>query len=507
MGFGAFEQSPYYLIQDFRVVKTTERQLLPKFRVVNVSSFLTLHSHQKSSRRRVPMSRKLFGRWQTHLRLERLEARDVPTFLAPARYTLGSEGADTVVGDFNGDANKDVAIALEADTVAVLLGNEQGNLGTQAYYAVEPGGQELVTADLNADGKLDLAVATYESVSVLLGTGNGTFQSQLNFSHGGISGDAIAVGDVNGDDRLDLAVASVNGFTGPDAVRILLGNGDGTFQPPIVHSVGYGGAWGVAVGDLDGDGLGDVTVDGYWGSDLHVFYGNGSYTLHHLVSPVGHTQVDVDGDGDLDIVSGKQSSQIGVMLNRGDGVLLPPTYYMAAYGWAFNPETGDLNKDGKLDVVTASSEYGTVSWVLGNGDGTFKTKETTTYADTGATHTAVADLTNDGFYDLVVATETGVSVLINDKKWAKGPRKPQGPLTDNPTGPPAPPVVPIPPPPHLRREFEVQLFSPSDGIECLTHSAETRWRVLSPARHFSAWSFSLIDEPTMGVVAESWISM
>src|SRR6476660_8468953 len=110
--------------------------------------------------------------------------------------------------------------------------------------------REVVTADFNNDGRLDLVTCNTgsSSVSVLLGNGNGTFQSPKTTAAGD-NPVSIAVGDFNGDGKLDLTAA--NGGSG--AVSVMLGNGDGTFQSP--NSIGIGGdAASVAVGDFNGDG-------------------------------------------------------------------------------------------------------------------------------------------------------------------------------------------------------------------------------------------------------------
>ena len=93
----------------------------------------------------------------------------------------------------------------------------------------------LVAGDFNGDGRTDLAVANSGSndVSVLLGNGDGTFQPQVTYAVG--SGpDALVAGDFNGDGRTDLAVAN----SGSNDVSVLLGNGDGTFQTQVTYAVG-----------------------------------------------------------------------------------------------------------------------------------------------------------------------------------------------------------------------------------------------------------------------------
>src|SRR2546427_732465 len=123
-------------------------------------------------------------------------------------------------------------------------------------FAVGTNPKSVAVSDFNGDGRLDLAVTTYYSnaVSVLLGNGDGTFQPARSFGAGS-SPVYVAVGDVNGDGRPDLAVANASGNT----VSVLLGNGDGTFQPAQSFAAGSGGFF-VAVGDFNGDGRPDLAV-------------------------------------------------------------------------------------------------------------------------------------------------------------------------------------------------------------------------------------------------------
>ncbi|MGH9374546.1 MAG: choice-of-anchor D domain-containing protein, partial [Terriglobia bacterium] len=191
------------------------------------------------------------------------------TFQTPVTYAVGSGPYYMVVGDFNGDGKLDLAVANNSgNTVSILLGNGDGTFQSPATYTVGAGPEYIAVGDFNGDGKLDLAVANNSgnTVSILLGNGDGTFQSQVTYGVGSTPF-GMAAGDINGDGKLDLAVANSNG--GDNTVSILLGNGDGTFQSQSVFSTGpqprgmvmadfdHSGRLGVAVAD---SGSGKVTV-------------------------------------------------------------------------------------------------------------------------------------------------------------------------------------------------------------------------------------------------------
>ncbi len=126
----------------------------------------------------------------------------------------------------------------------------------QLAFAVLKDPTSVAVGDFNGDGKLDLAVTNRSSncVSILLGNGDGTFQTQVPYPTQ-TSPDSVAIGDFNGDGKLDLAVANGGSMT----VSILLGNGDGTFRPKGSFKATYTQPVFVAVADFNGDGKLD-----YW---------------------------------------------------------------------------------------------------------------------------------------------------------------------------------------------------------------------------------------------------
>jgi len=307
------------------------------------------------------------------------------------------------------------------------------------------GAASVAVADVNGDGKPDLIVAnaclsnghgctgTDGVIGVLLGNGDGTFQPPLTYDSGPLGAQVVAVNDLNGDGFPDLIVS--NGCYGTnncsDSVSILLGNGDGTFKTPVVYSSGGYQPYSVAVADVNGDGKPDVLVvnicaDNTCGTDgtVGVLLGNGDGTFEPAVAydsggatPLSVTVADVNGDGKPDLVVAYQgcfncqtNPNVGVLLGNGDGTFQPSVAYATAGYFATSVAVADVNGDGKPDllVVNECSEYtckkpGSVGVLLGNGDGTFQTA--VAYGSGGAFPflVAVADVNGDGKPDLLVA--------------------------------------------------------------------------------------------------------
>ena len=149
---------------------------------------------------------------------------------------VGSGSTSMVEGDFNSDGQQDLA-TLTYDTISILLGSGDGTFVSGPSLVVGPAAQAVVAGDFNGDGHVDLAVTNQDfggTVSVFLGNGDGTFQPEKTFATGFDEASPLA-GDFNGDGLSDLAVLDTDSDTG----LVFLSNGDGTFRAGTMFATGF----------------------------------------------------------------------------------------------------------------------------------------------------------------------------------------------------------------------------------------------------------------------------
>jgi hypothetical protein len=185
------------------------------------------------------------------------------TFQAAQRFWTSPQYPDKIVAaDFNHDGNLDVALTLNPNGVAILLGTGSGSFAPPVIYATDdlPGG--LAAADWNHDGIVDL-VATANMIDVFVGKGDGTFLTRVDYPIS-VFPSQPGAGDFNHDGKLDLAVSAY--ANGPGFLAILFGNGDGTFQTPLLFTDNAPTGAPLVITDLNGDGIDDALVAAEGGS-------------------------------------------------------------------------------------------------------------------------------------------------------------------------------------------------------------------------------------------------
>jgi hypothetical protein len=302
-------------------------------------------------------------------------ATTAPTF-ARADYPIF--GNNYVVGDFNGDGSLDLAGA-GGPSAKVRLNNGAGAFGALAEYPVGGGNsQDLAAGDFNGDGRLDLLLTINNQqigVSLLRGNGDGTFAAPVNFPNtSGFDSPAVDAVDLNNDGKLDVVIAhQIACYVAPcvntDLISVMIGNGDGSFQPSREIPVGPGMSE-IAVGDYNRDGFKDLAIGGTQGQ---------VYLLHGV----------------------------------GDGTFVQQPTVVAVVDQSFIPVTdidaADFNGDSIQDLVVSVPHNGSRTAILiGNGDGTFRTPLVLTSPQLNLPQqVAVADYNGDGFQDLALSLGDG----------------------------------------------------------------------------------------------------
>ena len=333
------------------------------------------------------------------------------TFASAIRVSVetpsGQIVEDSKLVDLNGDTFIDIVTANRRFTgvgsASIALANGDGTFQPAQIITLDGQMGAVEVAALNGDTALDIVagpvLAGSANISVILGNGDGTFQPPQSQ---GITDTLAALADVNGDSNLDIVTGA----------SVALGNGDGTFQSAIPLPAGsYGAA--DAVADFNGDGLADIVTAATSSSDapaLLLGNGDGSFQAPQFLGideaiAVGIGQINADSFLDVATVEGGFSSgEVVVLLGNGDGTFQPEQRFEVGDD-PVDLTLSDVDGDGKLDIVTSNKRPSQVSVLLGNGDGTFQ-PQLGFAANSGPV--AVVDMTGDTLPDIV----TGAAVIL-----------------------------------------------------------------------------------------------
>jgi hypothetical protein len=319
--------------------------------------------------------------------------------------------SDFLLAKFNGDVFMDAAVVDSANnTVLILLGQADAHFVLHQVYPAENGAERVATGDITGDGALDLIVVNEDarSLTPLLGNGDGTFQSKPAVTFSSTPRDVV-LAKFNSDTNSDLAVVLTS-----SQVAVLPGNGDGTFGAPQFFATG-GQPIRVAAGDVNGDGLADIITANQSTDDISILPGNGNGTFQTQTriatgdNPRGIAIVNLNSDTNLDLViSHLVADYHSVLLNNGAGGFNSPTKVFT--GSTENALLADVDRDGRLDIVSTVNDGQIISHGLPNGQ--FETRQQITIPRLSPTDFELADLNADGRLDILVANQFSNTVEI-----------------------------------------------------------------------------------------------
>lgn len=344
-----------------------------------------------------------------------LELDVVPEpFSESLSFSTGNMSAAAITADVNNDGKLDVVVLNLTDKKFVTVLNVDGTMETRSTIATSTDvmGYGMAIGDVNGDGKPDVVVAglgTDQSLAqVYLGNGDGTFQ-YVSAVTVGATPQYVALGDLDGDGKLDLATANIGGSN----FSVALGNGDGTFGPVTNRSVG-GESYYVGFADLDEDGKLDVIVEGLY-SGLFVYWGNGAGGFDGSTSIMSGSATaavigDFNGDGHLDVLA---STSLGdVVLFPGTGTRTfgsPRTVSLPGAMVVLYGAAADLDGDGDLDLAVSAFDDnydGRMYILLNDGTGSFSLFGNRALGPTDLpTVVSIGDVDGDGKPDIVTSAE------------------------------------------------------------------------------------------------------
>jgi hypothetical protein len=388
------------------------------------------------------------------------------SFQVESNIELTSYGGGAVslaLGDMNSDGVLDLAVA-RAWNVVIFIGEGDGGFHSPHSYYVNDGPLFLQLEDINRDGSLDLLAAGRHGVAILLGHGDGSLEEQQFINNSmPIDHDSMAVGDIDGDGHIDIAQVTGNLFYGSghgsfevpeihDVERsddvelyeahgdinrdgnmdiaisfefygyiiLYLGNGDGSFQ--VGESISISSTVSIESSDLNGDGNLDLVIgnEDYMYKEAFVIIvlgnGDGSFQAQQRIAEGGCRYIvelgDLNGDGVPDLVFADAcDGDVSVMLGNGDGSfqLQQLVFSTNYFHWFASIDLGDLNGDGVPDLVIGNNEEevpdtsGSVSVLIGNGDGSFQPGQRLEFSGGVFTVSALRDINRDSNLDILLS--------------------------------------------------------------------------------------------------------
>lgn len=340
-------------------------------------------------------------------------------------YQVGLNPTSIAAADFNEDGSTDLLITnISGNSLSLLIGNGDGTFQDTTTLQKGDMPRVIVAHDFNGDGHEDfvLGSAGDEKLSVFLGNGDGTFRNGQVFDTERPTL-AIALSDLDGNGKVDMAVSFKS-----DKVEIFLSKGDGTFTEAEVLEL-QDTPTSIAIADYNADDILDMAVanNGAMSNNVSVFLGQGG---GHFTPP-GHfptgmrplfvSHGDFNGDKRLDllVINGTKNA-LSFMAGNGDG-----TFQKAKnFGAGVNPAACinlDVNKDGYLDTLVVNTTSGTMSLVLGQGDGTFRHPPIEYKTEFGPFTIQAVEFTPGGQKGIIVANNSKNSISVFSLRTPSSP--------------------------------------------------------------------------------------
>jgi hypothetical protein len=338
-------------------------------------------------------------------------------------FQATANGAFQLTGNFNSDLDPDLAICDRwGNQVHVWLGNGDGSFSFSATVAVPGQPVSGSVMDINGDGKDDVALcleAPANAIQLLIGDGNGGLVPWQNFATTAVP-NTVAGTDWDGDGDTDLAVAVTRV---DDARCVLYENSSGSFiERHNIVMCDRTSTKNLVFADFDLDGDTDVAMACTNGRCVRIVFNDGDWSVHlgdpwyppTLYALNGIEGGDLDGDGDMDLISCNNNSHgYAVFLNNGDGTFVVQDWIMPGWSMTAVSALGDYDRDCVLDVAITDYDMNYVYILHGVGDGTFEHPPMAAYPMTGAAVPEVADLNRDGIWDLSIGcTDGSVRTLL-----------------------------------------------------------------------------------------------
>ncbi|MFN2493415.1 MAG: FG-GAP repeat domain-containing protein [Pyrinomonadaceae bacterium] len=349
-------------------------------------------------------------------------ARPLFVLASGSPFSMGERPVSIALGDWNKDGKLDMVAGNDANKMTVLLGDGRGKFTPAPRTALAVTAHLIAVGDVNNDHNLDLATTEHDSlgVVVLLGKGDGQFAAASGSPFPALNGvkphnHGLAMGDVNSDGNLDLMTSNYEG----NSVSVLLGDGRGSFGPAPGSPFAVGrGPYNLSLGDVNRDQNLDVVTPNVRDNNATVLLGDGKGGFVVAPGPppaVGYRPFytaigDLNGDGKPDLITTHDDiEKMAVFFGDGRGSFAAaPRSPLDLGSRGYKVNISDINGDAKMDVVVGNVAINQVTVFLGDGHGNITSAPGSPYATgKGSTTFALGDVNGDGKIDIVTTNSEG----------------------------------------------------------------------------------------------------